>query len=254
MFNQTNSTYSPFVFNKQYQAPTSNYTFNFVVSNSVNAPATAMASNTNSDNDMITNTAMNAGGRKRRKRMVSAILENPTITELPDSIYPSRVISNSSSSDVKYDKNKHRLIESGRSFLFGLIPLVALSILNTLVFLGLSGYILYSEISVNKPKFLDIPSFSLLPNVTSTNMTSNTIDSMETVVTQNINEDTDVIKNVCNNNGVIIQSALPSNVCINAGRALVNYLIPEKLLRTLIDILTYHKTKQKFLETVIERP
>ena len=85
-------------------------------------------------------------------------------------------------------------------------------------------------------------------------MTSNTIDSMETVVTQNINEDTDVIKNVCNNNGMIIQSALPSNVCINAGRALVNYLIPEKLLRTLIDILTYHKTKQKFLETVIERP
>ena len=85
-------------------------------------------------------------------------------------------------------------------------------------------------------------------------MTSNTIDSMETVVTQNINEDTDVIKNVCNNNGVIIQSALPSNVCINAGRALVNYVMPEKLLQTIIDILTYHITKQKVLETVMERP
>ena len=124
VFNQTNSTYSPFVFNKQYQAPTTNYTFNFVVSNSVNAPATAMASNTNSDNDMITNTAMNAGGKKRRKRMVSAILENPTVAELPHPISPSRVISNSSSSDITYSANKYRLIESGRSFLFGLIPLV----------------------------------------------------------------------------------------------------------------------------------
>lgn len=41
---------------------------NFVVSNTVEAGATATATNNNQDNDNISNTATNAGGRKRRKK------------------------------------------------------------------------------------------------------------------------------------------------------------------------------------------
>ena len=45
-----------------------NAVINFVVSNTVEAGATATALNNNQDNDNISNTATNAGGRKRRRK------------------------------------------------------------------------------------------------------------------------------------------------------------------------------------------
>ena len=67
-------------------------TINFVVSNSVSAPANAMATNANSDNDMITNSAMNAGGRKRKKREDSAIVQSPLQPTSLSSIQRTKVI------------------------------------------------------------------------------------------------------------------------------------------------------------------
>ena len=75
--NPFNLTKSPWNFNIQYQGQQINVTDNFLVSNSVSAPATAMATNTNSDNDSITNSAINAGGRKRKKRKAPTIDSNP---------------------------------------------------------------------------------------------------------------------------------------------------------------------------------
>ena len=75
--NPFNLTKSPWNFNIQYQGQQFNVTDNFLVSNSVSAPATAMATNTNSDNDSITNSAINAGGRKRKKRKAPTIDSNP---------------------------------------------------------------------------------------------------------------------------------------------------------------------------------
>ena len=79
------------------------------------------------------------------------------------------------------------------------------------------------------------------------------VDSMETVVTSNTNENIDVIKNVCNNNGAIIMSNLPSNMCVNAGRALVEHFIPSKIWQSLVYILTYTHSASN-TETEIERP
>ena len=80
------------MFNKNYQEQTSNVTINFVVSNSVSAPANAMATNTNSDNDMITNSAMNVGGRKRKKREESTIVHSPLQPTSLSSIQPTKVM------------------------------------------------------------------------------------------------------------------------------------------------------------------
>ena len=49
-------------------------------------------------------------------------------------------------------------------------------------------------------KVIGLPSPIVAPKVQSSNMTSSMVDSMETVVTSNTNENIDVIKNVCNNN------------------------------------------------------
>ena len=77
-----NLTKSPWNFNIQYQGQQINVTDNFLVSNSVSAPATAMATNTNSDNDSITNSAVNAGGRKRKKRKAPIIDSYPRYNSL----------------------------------------------------------------------------------------------------------------------------------------------------------------------------
>ena len=76
---------------------------------------------------------------------------------------------------------------------------------------------------------------------------------METVVTSNTNEDNDIISNVCNNNGVIIMSALPVNLCVNAGRALVKNFVPRDVLQNIIYLITY-KDWDNELETEIENP
>ena len=124
-----NVSKSPWNFNIQYQGQAMNVTDNFLVSNSVSAPANAMATNTNSDNDMITNTAMNAGGRRRRKRMISTILQNPFHNALMTSIQPTRVVReaplNSFLVPDKYQMNNK--LEEGRSFLFGIVPLIGLT-------------------------------------------------------------------------------------------------------------------------------
>ena len=206
--------------------PPTNHVINFVVSNTVDAGATATATNNNQDNDDISNTATNAGG-KRRKRNTLAY--------------------------------KNKMVDKGRTFIFGIIPLIGLAVLNTIVFLALSGYIILSEMKlgssithISKGTVFPIPIFS--PNVTSTNMTSNAVDSMETVVTENINENNDVIKNLCNNNGVIITSTnSPTNICVTAGRALVKNFIPRKVLQDIIYILTY-ANQSSVLETGIESP
>lgn len=77
-----NLTKNPWNFNIQYQGQQINVTDNFLVSNSVSAPATAMATNTNSDNDSITNSAVNAGGRKRKKRKAPTIDSYPRYNSL----------------------------------------------------------------------------------------------------------------------------------------------------------------------------
>ena len=99
--NPFNYTKSPWNFDFQYQGPQINVTDNFIVSNSVSAPANAMATNTNSDNDMITNGATNAGGRRKKRKA-------PTIDNLPmndvlfihDYIRPTKV------SDINYSESK----------------------------------------------------------------------------------------------------------------------------------------------------
>ena len=103
--NPFNLTKSPWNFNIQYQGQQINITDNFLVSNSVSAPATAMATNTNSDNDSITNSAVNAGGRKRKKRKA------PTIDQLPrhDSLL---LLSNIRPTKVKKNNHSYVIITS----------------------------------------------------------------------------------------------------------------------------------------------
>ena len=260
VFNGSNSTLPKFNFNKNYQAPTSNVTFNFVVSNSVSAPATAMASNTNSDNDMITNSAMNAGGKRRKKRKAPVIFKNPTDNTKQGSIYPTKVLQkgkNEVEIEHRYSSNRTKLHE--RTFGAGVVPMIGVVVLNAVVFLVLVGYILFTELNTsstvsNQSKDISIiPNTFTLPNITSSNMTSSVVESMETVVTSNTNEDNDIISNVCNNNGVIIMSALPVNMCVNAGRALVNSFITREMLLNIFYSVIY-KSKLNSPETEIENP
>ena len=99
--NPFNLTKSPWNFDFQYKGPQINVTDNFIVSNSVSAPANAMASNSNSDNDMITNAATNLGGR-RKKRKAPTINHHPVYNEilLSDKIKPTKV------SNVNYSESK----------------------------------------------------------------------------------------------------------------------------------------------------
>ena len=55
-------------FTVNYTLPQTNINRNFSVVNTVVAPATATAINENQDNDVISNTAQNAGGRRKRKK------------------------------------------------------------------------------------------------------------------------------------------------------------------------------------------
>ena len=55
-------------FTVNYTLPQTNINRNFSVVNTVVAPATATATNENQDNDVISNTAQNAGGRRKRKK------------------------------------------------------------------------------------------------------------------------------------------------------------------------------------------
>merc|ERR1719322_678447 len=55
-------------FTVNYTLPATNVNRNFSVVNTVVAPATATATNENQDNDVISNTATNAGGRRKRKK------------------------------------------------------------------------------------------------------------------------------------------------------------------------------------------
>ena len=55
-------------FTVNYTLPQTNINRNFSVVNTVVAPATATAINENQDNDVISNTAQNAGGKRRKKR------------------------------------------------------------------------------------------------------------------------------------------------------------------------------------------
>ena len=261
MFNGSNSTSFPFNYHKNYQAPASNVTFNFLVSNSVSAPATAMASNTNSDNDMITNSAVNAGGKRRRKRRVPAILQAPFHNTKESNINPTKVVDKKSHSNIfsenAFHTNAYRV--RGRTFETTAAPLIGLVMLYTIVFIALAGYIFFAELSTNgyisnQPKGISIiPSSIISPNITSTNMTSSVVESMETVVTSNTNEDNDVISNICNNNGMIIMSALPVNVCVNAGRAFMDNFLPRNIAQNIIYYLAY-KNPWSGTETEIERP
>ena len=58
-------------FTYNYTAPASNINRNFSVINTVEAPALAEAMNENQDNDQISNTATNVGGRRKRKKRSS---------------------------------------------------------------------------------------------------------------------------------------------------------------------------------------
>ena len=241
---------------------------NFVVVNSVEAGATASASNTNMDNDTIMNTAINAGGRKRRRKRKA-----PTISQHPPQnhpqvttsshITPTKVIRQHSPQKPRHKGSSVDTSQARTSPLI-IVPLVGLSILNVLVFMGLLAY---SQLSLFAPplvsqeqKFLPLSKLPVIaPNVTSasTNSTSNQIESSETVVTSNTNSDTDVILNVCNNNGMIVASSLPVNVCVNPGRAFANHLLSflsDKALRDLTYYLTYNKVPWDMFETGIERP
>ena len=72
LFNSNNGycgQYSPFKwFGCNAYRPPTNAVINFVVENTVDAGATATATNENHDDDTISNTATNAGGKKRRRR------------------------------------------------------------------------------------------------------------------------------------------------------------------------------------------
>jgi hypothetical protein len=71
------------------------------VSNSVSAPANAMATNTNSDNDMITNAATNAGGRRKKRKA-------PTIDNLPvhNVLFIHEFIRPTKVSDINFTESK----------------------------------------------------------------------------------------------------------------------------------------------------
>ena len=260
IFNGSNSTLPKLSFNKNYQAPTSNVTFNFLVSNSVSAPATAMASNTNSDNDMITNSAMNAGG-KRRKRRTAPVISNDPFHKTQQVIIPTKVFRKNFNTKIEFSRTHSKIHNSSkeRTFGVGVVPLIGLVILNTIVFLALLGYIAFVEFNTsslvtNQSKDISIiPNSITFPNITSTNMTSSVVESMETVVTSNTNEDNDVISNVCNNNGVIIMSALPVNLCVNAGRALINNFVSREVLQNIYHLIVY-KGLSNNVETGIENP
>ena len=61
--------FNPFKwFEHNHHGHPTNHVINFVVTNTVDAPATASATNNNEDNDDISNTGTNAGGKRKRKR------------------------------------------------------------------------------------------------------------------------------------------------------------------------------------------
>ena len=77
---------------------------------------------------------------------------------------------------------------------------IFLSCFFTIVFIALAGYIFFAELSTNgyisnQPKGISIiPSSIISPNITSTNMTSSVVESMETVVTSNTNENNEELE------------------------------------------------------------
>ena len=220
-----------------------------------------MGTNRSDNSNAFTNPSMNVGRKGTKLRNISPILQRLLNSESKKITYitrPTHKVSSTSHSSNNENKISKRYSNQGRFSPLTIIPLIGLVILNTIVFLVLSGYIIYAEISLTSyapdpSKVIGLPSPIIAPKVQSSNMTSSMVDSMETVVTSNTNENMDVIQNVCNNNGAIIMSNLPSNVCVNAGRAFVKHFIPSKIWQTLVYVLSY-KHSSSYTETEIETP